>query len=261
MYAQALRYAILLVAAKLVEMQHLFALSVFLMVATCTSAFLRGPSVLKPFCYSTSYQRFSPALTALSGISGTPLENVVRLRGTVDSGYGRGGKKLGFPTANLPSSLFQTALDKIPTGVYFGWALIEGTGSSLPHKAAVNVGYSPTFEGKENKEKIVEAHLILGDEDPPLADFYGKVMRLSLLSFLRPEQKFNSFLELIQAITTDIANAKESLDREPYVSFRMDGFLTEASVTWIGRNGGDESASWEFEPSAIARTKIKGLAE
>lgn len=46
------------------------------------------------------------------------------------------------------------------TGVYFGWAAVESVdnvaGRNRPIKAVVNVGYSPTFEGKENEEKIVE---------------------------------------------------------------------------------------------------------
>ena len=129
------------------------------------------------------------------------LRENIYLRGPVDTGYGRGGKKLGIPTANLPSSLFSNALQNVPTGVYFGWAVIEdqrekdncATVSSMKkkggrneiHKAVVNVGYSPTFDGKENKEKIVEAHLIV--EDGVIdGDFYGETMRLSLHGFLRP---------------------------------------------------------------------------
>lgn len=50
------------------------------------------------------------------------------------------------------------------TGVYFGWATLEGQreGSSNggPWKCVANVGYSPTFVGQENAEKIVEGHLI-----------------------------------------------------------------------------------------------------
>ena len=118
------------------------------------------------------------------------LREVVRLRGAVDQGYGRGGKKLGFPTANLPSSLFKDALADVPTGVYLGSALIEktpesGKGRDVVHKAVVNVGYSPTFDGEENKEKIVEAHLIIEDGDIE-GDFYGETMRLALCGFLRP---------------------------------------------------------------------------
>lgn len=89
------------------------------------------------------------------------IQIMIHLRGPVDSGYGRGGKKLGVPTANLPCSLFANALQDVPTGVYFGWAVIEGAkgeekGRDVTHKAVVNVGYSPTFDGEENKEKIVE---------------------------------------------------------------------------------------------------------
>lgn len=185
----------------------------------------------------------------------TPLDQVVRLRGKVDEGYGRGGKKLGFPTANLPSSLFQNALEQVPTGVYIGWALIEGAksdvvGRGIPQKAAVNVGYSPTFEGQENKEKIVEAHLILEDGDS-IPDFYNEVMRLSLVGFLRPEKKFDSFPDLMAAITNDVETAKTTLSDEaaPYVSFKTESFLADISRSkpWIGKDGGDADASWEFQ--------------
>ena len=130
------------------------------------------------------------------------LKDTIYLRGPVDSGYGRGGKKLGIPTANLPCSLFANALQHVPTGVYFGWATIEQDddddkkdkkeGRNKAHKAVVNVGYSPTFDGEENKEKIVEAHLIVDDGDIE-GDFYGETMRLSLHGFLRPGE----FLVLI----------------------------------------------------------------
>jgi riboflavin kinase len=182
--------------------------------------------------------------TRLFGGSPEPLDRVIRLRGKIDAGYGRGGKKLGFPTANLPSSLFQNALEEVPTGVYMGWALIEGdaSGRGVPQKAAVNVGYSPTFEGKENKEKIVEAHLILEEE---MTDFYDEVMRLSLIGFLRPEKKFDSFPDLMAAITNDVETAKECLDEDPFGSLKSESFLS--SKTWVGTDGGDDDASWEFQ--------------
>lgn len=62
------------------------------------------------------------------------------------------------------------------SGVYFGWAALEkgdakdgkrGEGDENvgevergPWKCVANVGYSPTFAGEENAEKIVEGHLI-----------------------------------------------------------------------------------------------------
>ncbi|GKY95501.1 hypothetical protein MPSEU_000511800 [Mayamaea pseudoterrestris] len=190
------------------------------------------------------------------------LAQVIRLRGTVDTGYGRGGKKLGFPTANLPSSLFRQAIQDLDTGVYFGWAVIEngggdasGDGSinqrgrNVPQKAVVNIGYSPTFAGQENLEKIVEAHLMLeqGDEDG-LDDFYGAPMRLQLLAYLRPEIKFASFPDLIAQIKADVQDSKAALDTELYLTMSKDVFLrVEPREPWVGSDGGDESASWEYQ--------------
>ena len=195
------------------------------------------------------------------------LPHVLRYRGSVDEGYGRGGKKLGVPTANLPSSLFQNALEDVATGVYFGWAAIERNNNELlqVYKAVVNVGYSPTFEGKENKEKIIEAHLILekaeeeedhnendgGDDDKASSiteDFYGIPMRLQLIGFLREEKKFDSFPELIAQILADVDDARLSLDCHPYQSCRSDAFFSLGDTAWIGNGGGDQGASWENEP-------------
>ena len=198
------------------------------------------------------------------------INPILRLRGQVATGYGRGGKKLGVPTANLPASLFQSALEDVSTGVYFGWAVIEGEEQG-PIKAVVNVGYSPTFEGKENKEKIVEAHLIT--KSSPMADiddasitenildqdegesdiideinddFYGETMRLQLIGFLRPEQKFDSFPDLIAQIHRDIGVANVALQSMPFIFSKEDAFIQDVAE-WIGSDGGDNDASWEFE--------------
>lgn len=201
-----------------------------------------------------------------------PINPILRLRGQVATGYGRGGKKLGVPTANLPASLFQSALEDVSTGVYFGWAVIESEteGRNGPIKAVVNVGYSPTFEGKENKEKIVEAHLIT--KSSPMAvidevsisdydldqseesdiideiedDFYGETMRLQLIGFLRPEQKFDSFPDLIAQIHRDIGTADLALKAMPFIFSKEDAFIRDCSE-WVGSDGGDNVASWEFE--------------
>jgi riboflavin kinase len=191
------------------------------------------------------------------------LPQVLRYRGTVDKGYGRGGKQLGVPTANLPSSLFAHALQDIATGVYFGWALLEN--QDTVYKTVVNVGYSPTFEGQENKEKIIEAHLIVesetessssnNDDDSSAAanfslpDFYGVPMRLQLLGFLRDEQKFDSFPALVAQIQQDVQDAKMALDHHPYVTNggRCDRDFFDPSTMWVGSSGGDETASWQVQ--------------
>ena len=143
----------------------------------------------------------------------------MRLAGPVGSGFGRGSRKLGFPTANLAASLFGEALADVPTGVYFGWATIEGDepGCGRAHKAVVNIGMSPTFE-EQNPEKIAEAHLIgeCGFE----GDFYGKVMRMTLVGSQRPELKFPSFPMLVAQITKDVKDAEEALEMSPYNTCR-----------------------------------------
>eukprot|EP00980_Cylindrotheca_fusiformis_P005213 scaffold1118_cov135-Cylindrotheca_fusiformis.AAC.11 len=182
-------------------------------------------------------------LTTLERTRAKELAQIQRYRGFVDQGYGRGGRKLGFPTANLPASLFQSALEDVTTGVYFGWAALENRPGSI-FKAVVNVGYSPTFEGEENAEKIIEAHLIL-DNDEDLQEFYGEALRLQLIGFLRSEQKFNSFPELVAQITSDVADAKATLNLTPFQELQNDDFL-QHSDTWVGTGGGDKTASWEF---------------
>lgn len=195
---------------------------------------------------------------------GTALDSILRIKGKVASGYGRGSRKLGFPTANLPSSLFGEALEAWPTGVYFGYAVVEkgqnGGGSGPPmgsesdeapqthategfgvcHKAVVNIGYSPTFEGNENPEKIVEAYIIGGGGGKAFdGDFYGSTMTLALIGTLRPECKFASFPQLVAQITQDVADAAAALDTEPFKSF------PRSEVTeW----GGSGAAEWDVTP-------------
>jgi len=203
-----------------------------------------------------------------------PTRDVMRFRGVVDRGYGRGGKKLGFPTANLQSSpSIRTALNDVPMGVYFGWAVIEDSshecgssgadickvGRNVCHKAVVNVGFSPTFDGEENREKIIEAHLILDDvENDVKGDFYNETMRLALSGFLRYEKKFPSFPELIQAINRDVSNARDALGMQPFLALRSDTFLAEPCKridnrmvddgdVWVGTSGGDKYSSYEFQ--------------
>lgn len=180
-------------------------------------------------------------------------------------------------SVQLPASLFQSALEEVSTGVYFGWAVVEGPSAdedgwrNIPIKAVVNVGYSPTFEGKENKEKIVEAHLITqaspmekpdrgadrGDADGSInsendrdieigGDFYDDTMRLQLIGYLRPEQKFDSFPDLVAQIHRDIGNAHWALDSMPFIFSKEEDFIKDGA-DWVGSGGGDEIASWEFE--------------
>ena len=141
------------------------------------------------------------------------------LSGPVATGFGRGSKKLGVPTANLPCSLFQQQLDDLPRGVYVGWAAVRGG----VHRCVCNVGMSPTF-AETNPEKIVEAHLMAEFD----GDFYGETMRLLLLGFIRDERKFGSLDELLTTIRADIATANAALEAQPFAALASTPWLKEA---------------------------------
>merc|ERR1711935_1280466 len=111
------------------------------------------------------------------------------------------------------------------------------------------------FEGLENKEKIIEAHLILKDGDE-LDDFYGSPLRLKLVGFLREECKFESFPDLIAQINADIHDAKNLLDVAPFQDLGTDSFF-ETSEPWVGSGGGDETASWEF---SLITSELESMA-
>ena len=64
----------------------------------------------------------------------------------MSTGYGRGSKKLGFPTANLAQFDKEITAQKIERGVYFGWASVEG--ENCIYRCVSNVGISPTFVGQ-----------------------------------------------------------------------------------------------------------------
>ena len=134
------------------------------------------------------------------------MDHFLFLQGQVTHGYGRGSKKLGIPTANLPHFDKELRDNSVQKGVYYGWAKIYGEkGSGVP--CVANIGKSPTFEGQENEVNIVEVHVI---DHPITKDFYGSFIRVALVGFLRSECKFDSFDELVTQINQDVKDASAS---------------------------------------------------
>ena len=88
------------------------------------------------------------------------------------------GRKFDFPTANMPWPKHKAMP---PKGVYAALCDVNGE----QYMAAVNVGTHPTAPGGE---ATIEANLLDFDG----GDLYGKHMRVSLCSFVRPEKKFES---------------------------------------------------------------------
>lgn len=122
-----------------------------------------------------------------------------QIRGTVRVGKQRGGKVIGFPTANLSFN----EEDLVPKhGVYVTQVCCEGR----EYGGILNIGYNPTF-GEE--QLVAETHIFDFNED-----IYGKPIKVNLLQFLRAERKFSGPKELSEQIARDVLLAKKILSRQ-----------------------------------------------
>ena len=124
------------------------------------------------------------------------LGRFYQIRGEVQIGKQRGGKEIGFPTANLHLDV-EDLIPKI--GVYVSQVICDGK----CYGGVLNIGYNPTF----GEEKLVaETHIFDFDQD-----IYGKPIKVNLLQFLRGEQKFSGVQELAAQIGRDVIQAKQVL--------------------------------------------------
>jgi len=140
----------------------------------------------------------------------------VKMDGLVVTGFGRGSKQMGVPTANLSPDEVGEAAGRLPRGVYFGWAVLEGAQreDGAVHKMVMNIGRRPTFVDGDGI--TVEVHIL----HPFRQDFYGRRVQVALVSFLRPEVKFQSLQELITRIQTDVGIANTMLELPELQEFR-----------------------------------------
>lgn len=123
------------------------------------------------------------------------LGRYYQVRGTVITGRNRGGRLLGFPTANIKLS------DELcpKTGVYA--VTVECMESK--YKGVANIGYSPTFE---DNIFTVEVHILDFKEN-----IYGRNIRVNFIKRIRDELKFAGIDELSEQIKKDIDKARRIL--------------------------------------------------
>ncbi|XP_050672467.1 putative riboflavin kinase [Leptidea sinapis] len=138
------------------------------------------------------------------------------IEGEVVQGFGRGSKELGCPTANYPRDVAKSLPSDIKPGVYYGWAQVD---SNSVYKMVVNIGWCPFYQ---NKEMSIETH-VLHQFDK---DFYGSLLKICIVGYLRPEKNFNSLDELIYAIKQDIENAHKELDSDNAMKLKTHSFFT-----------------------------------
>jgi riboflavin kinase/FMN adenylyltransferase len=128
--------------------------------------------------------------------AGRLLGRPYQIRGEVQVGKQRGGKEVGFPTANLKVD----PDDLVPRhGVYVSQVICEGK----CYGGVLNIGHNPTFGGQD---LVAETHIFDFNQD-----IYGKPIKVNLLKFLRGEQKFSGAGELAAQIARDVVLAKKVL--------------------------------------------------
>jgi riboflavin kinase/FMN adenylyltransferase len=117
-----------------------------------------------------------------------------QIMGTVISGKNRGGRLLGFPTANL--KLIDELIPK--RGVYAVTVDVDDE----TYYGVSNIGYNPTFG---DNALSLETHIL---------DFSGdlleKTISINFIEHLRDEKTFRSVQELSDQIAKDIQRARES---------------------------------------------------
>ena len=125
------------------------------------------------------------------------LGRFYQVRGIVASGRDRGGKLLGFPTANI------TLQDELcpKTGVY----AVTVECKHGQYDGVANIGYSPTFD---DHIFTVEVHILDFD-----MNIYGSQIRVNFIKRIRDELKFSSIGELSDQIKLDVIESREIIAR------------------------------------------------
>ena len=117
------------------------------------------------------------------------LSRNYELSGKVVRGEGI-GKQIDFPTANIEIDNKVKALPR--NGVY----CVEVHHKEDSYRGMANIGVRPTFNGTD---LTVEVHILLDE----LKDIYGDLLRISFLSRIRDEKKFDSPEDLIEQLNKD----------------------------------------------------------
>jgi riboflavin kinase / FMN adenylyltransferase len=103
------------------------------------------------------------------------------------------GRTIGFPTANMMISENYKLIPK--NGVY----IVESEIDTHTYFGIMNIGYNPTVGGNQLK---IEVHFFELNQD-----LYNKTLQISILKYIREEQKFDSIDELKNQINQDKSNA------------------------------------------------------
>ncbi|WP_259782288.1 bifunctional riboflavin kinase/FAD synthetase [Aestuariispira ectoiniformans] len=137
--------------------------------------------------------------TGRPGLAAALLGRPFEIEGEVNTGR-QLGRTIGFPTANVGLDDYLRPL----YGVYaVRLGLEQGDGHVGWYDAIANLGNRPTVDGVQEQ---LEVHIFDFDQD-----LYGKVVRVALIEFIRPEQKFDGLEALKAQIEEDCHVARRIL--------------------------------------------------
>lgn len=129
-----------------------------------------------------------------AALLGRPFE----ISGRVSHGDER-GRTIGFPTANIQLDDYLEP----SRGVYAVRAAVEATDDPVWIDGVANLGIRPTFD---KSEPVLEVFLFDFN-----GNLYDRHLRVQMIDFIRPEQKFDSLEALKSQIDDDCQNARRAL--------------------------------------------------
>lgn len=137
----------------------------------------------------------------------------ITLEGKIVSGFQRGSKQLGIPTANIEMTEENSKkIKKLINGTLFGRMSFKTNKKNnknieinKKYKSVLSIGYNPTFN---NQTKTIEVFLINFEG----GDFYDDEVSLIIDGYSRSEMRFSGLPELVTSITYDTILFNEILE-------------------------------------------------
>ena len=126
----------------------------------------------------------------------------ITIEGKIVSGFQRGSKQLGIPTANIEMTEENSKkIKKLINGTLFGRMSFKTNKKNNPnieinkqYKSVLSIGYNPTFN---NQTKTIEVFLINFEG----GDFYDDEVCLIIDGYSRSEMRFSGLPELVTSMT------------------------------------------------------------
>ena len=137
----------------------------------------------------------------------------ILIEGKIVSGFQRGSKQLGIPTANIEMTEENSKkIKKLINGTLFGRMSFKTNKKNnknieinKTYKSVLSIGYNPTFN---NQTKTIEVFLINFEG----GDFYDDEVSLIIDGYSRSEMRFSGLPELVTSITYDTILFNEILE-------------------------------------------------